>query len=265
MDSVLAAPSSGTDRLGRMQILDDLGQHAAALEVGNELLSELDRLPGDGDKGLLEWIRAAALENVGVASGYTGDHERALEAYEAAEEAYRALDMPEETARPRANRGIELFELGRTAEALEVLRSAEASFRASGDRLWSAKCLGHIANVLEQRGELYEALRILEPARRTLEELGAGIEAVRLRLAIARVYLAVGLSAEARTEAAVAIEDAMSLGLLHDAGNARFIAALAEASERHLDDAQQQLRSAAALFAEVGDRQYVARTDVGGS
>ena len=247
--------------LGRMQILDDLGQHAAALEVGHGLLTELDRLPAkDDDEDLRQWIRAAALENVGVASGYTGDHVRALQAYESAEEAYRVLDMPEETARPRANRGIELFELGRTAEALEVLRSAETAFRTSGDRLWSAKCLGHIANVLEQRGELHEALRILEPARRTLEELGAGVEAVRLRLALARVYLAVGLSAEAGTEAAAANNDAMTLGLLHDAGNARFTAALAEASEGHLDDAQQHVRAASALFTQVGDRQYVART-----
>jgi CHAT domain-containing protein/tetratricopeptide (TPR) repeat protein len=246
--------------LGRMQILDDLGQHATALEVGSALVAELDRLPAEpGSEELRQWVRAAALENTGVAAGFTGDHERALLAYQAAEEAYRALDLPEETARPQANRGIELVELGRTGEALEVLRTAEAAFRAAGDRMWSAKCAGHLAGVLELRGELHEALRLLEPARRTLEELGAGVEAVRLRLAGARVYLAVGLTAEARTEASAAEEEALGLGLLHDAAHARFLGALAQAGDGDLGTAERTLRGATDLFREVGDRQYAAR------
>jgi CHAT domain-containing protein/tetratricopeptide (TPR) repeat protein len=254
-----AVQAARTD-LGRMQILDDLGRHTEAVEVGTRLIEELDRMPESDSNELRQWIRAAALENVGVAAGFTGDHERALEAYEQAEQAYVALGMPEETARPRANRGIELSELGRTGEALAILRSAEASFRDAGDRMWSAKCAGNIASVLEQRGELYEALRTLEPARQTLAELGAGVEAVRLQVAIARVYLAVGLGAEARTEADAACGKALELGLVHDAAAARFTAALGHAAEGNFSEADSEIKAAAELFDQVGDQQYLART-----
>src|SRR5215475_2602239 len=177
-----------------MQVLDDLGRHDEAARVGEALiaaLDELDQLGGDAAEGeLRSWLRAAALENVGVSCGFTGQHERALDAYARAEAAYRALGKPEETARPLANRGIELLELGRAREALAVIRSAETVFAEAGDRLWAAKCLGHVAQAHQQLGELVEALRVLEPARATLDELGAGAEAARLRLAIAGVYLA---------------------------------------------------------------------------
>ncbi|MFP5281977.1 MAG: CHAT domain-containing protein [Actinomycetes bacterium] len=257
--------------LGRMQILDDLGRHADAAAVGTRLLEELgsptDLDQGDLDQGDLDqgdaelrrWLRAAALENVGVAYGFTGEHERALAAYAQAEQSYRELGRVDETARPRANRGIELLELGRSEEALEVLRSAEAVFASGGDRLWSAKCRGYIAQALEQHGELREALQLLESARVTLEELGAEVEAARLRLAIARVYLAVGLVGEARTEATAAYEAALALHLLHDAGTARFTLAQAYGSEGDLTAADREIKAAADLFQQVGDAQHRAR------
>jgi tetratricopeptide (TPR) repeat protein len=246
--------------LGRMQILDDLGRHGDALAVGTALIGALEELTvRDDEQELRDWTRAAALENVGVAYGYVGEHERALEAYAMAERSYLALDLTEETARPRANRGVELLELGRGREALGVLRSAEAVFAEAGDRLWSAKCLGHIAQALEQVGELTAALSVLEPARVTLDELGAETEAARIRLAIARVYLGVGLAEEARSEATTALDNTMAAGLAHDAAAARFIIAQAFADSGDLEDAAQEVRAAAALFAQVGDAQGQAR------
>jgi tetratricopeptide (TPR) repeat protein len=246
--------------LGRMQILDDLGRHSEALAVGTGLIAALDSLTvSENEEELRDWTRAAALENVGVAYGFVGEHERALEAYAMAEGSYLALDMVEETARPRANRGVELLELGRGREALSVLRSAEAVFAEAGDRLWSAKCLGHVAQALEQVGELRAALQVLEPARVTLDELGAETEAARIRLAIARVYLGVGLAEEAGVEATAALENALASGLAHDAATARFIIAQAQADAGNLDEAGREVRAAASMFAQVGDAQGQAR------
>lgn len=246
--------------LGRMQILDDLGRHGDALAVGTGLIKALDSLAVSPDEEeLRDWTRAAALENVGVAYGFVGEHERALEAYAMAESCYLALDMVEETARPRANRGVELLELGRGREALSVLRSAEAVFAEAGDRLWSAKCLGHVAQALEQVGELRAALEVLEPARITLDELGAEAEAARLRLAIARVYLGVGLAEEACMEATAALEVTLASGLAHDAATARFLIAQAQADTGNLDEAGRTVRAAASMYAHVGDAQGQAR------
>ncbi|HYP43748.1 MAG TPA: CHAT domain-containing protein [Propionibacteriaceae bacterium] len=246
--------------LGRMQILDDLGRHSDALAVGTDLITALDSLTVTNDEEeLRQWTRAAALENVGVAYGFVGEHERALSAYAMAERSYLDLGMAEETARPRANRGVELLELGRGREALSVLQSAEAMFADAGDRLWSAKCLGHVAQALEQVGELRAALEVLEPARVTLDELGAETEAARIRLAIARVYLGVGLAEEACIEAAAALETSLASGLAHDAATARFLIAQAHADSGNLDEAGRAVRAAASMFAQVGDAQGQAR------
>lgn len=253
-------PALRTD-LGRMQILDDLGRHHDAADTGTQLIAALGELQpaDDDDRELLSWMRAAALENTGVANGFVGEHERALEAYAAAETAYRELGLEEETVRPRANRGVELLELGRAREALQVLESAAAGFAAHGDRLWSAKCRGHLAQALEQLGELRAALQVLETARATLDGLGADAEATRLRLAIAEVYLATGLAEEGREEANSALVAALASGLAHDAASARFTIAQALLASGDLDEARKHVEAARSMFSDVGDARGQAR------
>lgn len=250
--------------LGRMHVLDDLGRHAEAVELGEALVAALSDSPDspggrEDERELCGWLRAAALDNLGVACGYIGQHERALDAYASAEAAYLALGMPEETGRPLANRGVELLELGRPREALDVLRRAAAVFAETGDRLWSAKCLGDIAQAHQHLGEYVEALSLLETARTTLDELGANAEAARLRLATAGVYLRVGLFPEAAAEAAVAVERTAAAGMAHDAAKARFTMALAALGAADPQRAADELRAAAELFERVGDRQGSAR------
>lgn len=249
--------------LGRMTVLDDLGRHAESAATGHALVAALDASDGAdspaADAELRAWLRSAALENLGVAFGFMGQHQRALEAYAVSEATYAALGMTAETARPRANRGIELLELGRAGEALEVLRSAAASFAEAGDRLWSAKCLGHLAQALQQLGRLVEALRMLEPARATLDDLGAKTEAARLQIATAGVYLTIGLYGEARGEARVAAVRTEAAGMRHDAATAHLVAALAALGSGDHDEAAADLEPAAAGFAQVGDGQQLAR------
>lgn len=246
--------------LGRMQILDDMGLHHEAASLGEALIDALDRLPDDSTEDeLRNQIRAVAIENVGVAYSFTGDHARALDAYAHAEATYRALGMHEETARPLGNRGIELLALGRAREAVDVLRAAAAAFAAAGDRLFAAKCQGNVAQAHSQLGELVEALRVLEPARTVLDGLGAEAEAARLRLAIAEIYLAVGLFAEASSEASDAARRLTAAGMPHDTATAHFTMGLAQIGAGNLDESAAELRVAIGLFEQVGDRQHQAR------
>jgi CHAT domain-containing protein/tetratricopeptide (TPR) repeat protein len=248
--------------LGRMTVLDDLGRHHDAAEAGHALLAAIDAAPDPGSGPEVElrtWLRAAALENLGVTYGFLGQHQRALEAYAQAEATYTALDMPADAARPRANRGIELLELGQAEEALDALRSAAEAFAEDGDLLWSAKCLGHIAAALQQLGRLVEALRLLEPARATLDELGAEAEAARLRIITAGVYLTIGLYGEARSEARAAAARTAAAGMTHDTATAHLTTALAELGSTRYEQAAHELDQAAAEFEQVDDRQQLAR------
>ncbi len=246
--------------LGRMQVLDDLGRHHDAAKVGETMVAGLDRLPEGSDpdeRDLHRWLHAAAQENLGVARGFLGEQEQALAAYRRAEAEYEALDLQTDVARARANSGIELLELGRAAEAKTALESAEGIFRSAGDRLWSAKCAGHLAQAVRQAGDLFGALRLLEPARAELDKLDAVPEAIRLQLTIARTYLDLGLYDEARSSAESVAARAADLSMLHDTAVARFTMGLAQLASGQHDQAATDLAAAAELFETVDDQQQL--------
>lgn len=240
--------------LGRMQVLDDLGRHADAVEVGRRMLAALDEYDGP-DRQLRDELRATAWNNLGVAHSFLGDHQETIDAYAAAEDAYEALGLSAEAAKTRGNRGIELLEVGRAREALAVLTAARQQFADMGDRMWDAKCRGNIAQAHVQLGETVAALRELAAARITFDELQAGAEAARLQATGARLYLAAGLHGEARGEAAAAAQFLLGVGMQHDAAAASLTYALSALVVGDLDAAEPWLARAKDLFVEVGDRQ----------
>lgn len=246
--------------LGRMQVLDDLGLHEEAAAVGQALLDALEELGDEtGQRMLCRQLRATALNNIGAAYSLLGDHERALESYAQAEVDYVALDMRAETAQPLANRGICLLALGRPRNALRVLTEAADIFAEAGDRLWAAACAGFVARAHQQLGELVDALRVLEPARVTLDQIAADAEAARIQLVTAEVYLAAGLFVEARTAAATAAERTAAQGMVHDQAVATFTLALAHLGAGSFDAAARELGRAGELFDRVGDRHHRAK------
>ena len=246
--------------IGRMYILEDLGEHHEAIAVGERLLDAVDSAtPHAEEARLTATIRAMAKENLGAALGMTGEHERAMDAYEEAHRGYVELGMDADTPRPLASRGIELLELGRAREALGDFQAAEAQLREHGDRFWEATAKGYQARAHQQLGEFSAALTALAQARETFAELGVYTEANRLQLASAETYLAIGLWDEARFEASEAAGHAESAEMSHDAARAHYLLALAHLGDGDLDAAEESLRQALQLFEKVGDRQHCAR------
>lgn len=246
--------------IGRMYILEDLGEHQKAIALGQRLLEAVDSgAPHAPEARLSATIRAMAKENLGAAFGLTGDHERAMDAYAEAHRGYVELGMDADTPRPLANRGIELLELGRAREALADFQAAEVKLREHGDRFWQATAKGYQARAHQQLGELSPALTALAQARVTFSELGVYTETNRLRLASAETYLAIGLWDEARFEAIEAATHAESAEMSHDAGRAHYLLALAHLGDGDVVAADEALRRALRLFEKVGDRQHCAR------
>ncbi len=218
--------------LGRMHVLDDLGRHGEAVLVSEALLEDLAALPSaelsedDGDQ--LEWIRAAATENLGVACGFTGQHQRALDAYRAAEERYESVGGTDDMARCRGNRGVELVAIGRALEGLEVSQSAAAMFEEIDDRLSYAQCVGQVADAELLLGLYAAALTRYEEARLLLDGLEARSESCRVRLRTVRAYLALNLVEEAAALATTTEEELSELSLQHDLAEARWLCAVAQ-------------------------------------
>jgi tetratricopeptide (TPR) repeat protein len=244
--------------LGRMHALDDLGRHEEAVTVGRSLLLRLDE-PRQGDRPDPDrdddrlGLRAAALGNLGVALGFTGHHEEALDAYRQTEALWRSVGAEHEAAAAVANQGIELLAVGSWAEALSRLGTAAELFAEVGDRFWLAKCLGHRGEALTGAGRFVEALADYERARGELAELGAKTESWRLTLQTADTLLLLGLVQEARSLAAEVEPELAAAGLRHDLATARWLTGLADLLAGNRSRARAALAHSVELYREVGD------------
>ena len=177
--------------LGRMNVLDDLGRHLEAVDVGERLLGELadsDR-PDPEAEDLVGWLRAAAQENLGAAYGYTGRHQEAMAAYEVAESVYGRIGGSADVARCRANRGVEQVALGYALDGHASLSEASDSFLNADDLYSHAKCLGHVADAELLLGWYTSCLDRITEARTILADLDAATESERLALKIGRAHV----------------------------------------------------------------------------
>jgi tetratricopeptide (TPR) repeat protein len=208
----LTLPAMRT-RLGRMHVLDDLGRHREAADLGRALVAQV---PPDAEQTELIELRASAQTNLGVALGYLGRHGAALESYAAAEETWRRIDRPYEATVARANQGVELLALGRVVAASDLLTRASVEFEAVGDQFWFAKCLGHRGEAMAAMGRLVPALDDLEAARTILATLEAGTEAWRLAIESAQALMALGMFDEAVTVLSDVEPRLGGAGLAHD-------------------------------------------------
>ena len=230
--------------LGRMHVLDDLGRHHEAVEIGQRLLGDLDRLPtggtggGDGsDLALAHWLRAAAHENVGVALGLTGHHDEALRSYEQAEQLHHANGDDGDLARVRGNRGVELTATGRAAEAMTVLASAAGLFDGRGEVLSAAMCHSNMVEAEILLGRYADALDRYHCWSPTLVEQQAWPELCRLQLRAGRAFLALNLLSEAESVSDDTRAKLTELGLRHDQARADWLAATVQLRMGRLDRA----------------------------
>lgn len=251
--------------LGRMHVLDDLGEHRQAISVGEHLIQQLDGLgPAETDEEAV-WLRAAALENLGVGRGYLGDHIEALSAYEQAEAVYRRLGMEEDIARPMANRGVELIELGRLPVAIEALRSAAVRFEEHGDVLSMARCLVYEARAQLLSGDYVASATAVEAAGQALGTHAGGIDDARMQLVRADTLASLNLSEEALDLYDALVAQFESNGLRHDRawalyGSAKVLAALGREAE-----ATQRFELSEAAFREIGNTPMEAMAVLGRS
>ena len=246
--------------LGRMQVLDDLGDHHGAIDLGNRVLADLSEVRDD--QATSAFLEAAARCNLGVAHSFLGDHATSLRFYAEAEAAYAGLDQPLQVAQQQANQGIEFLALGRAREARTVLSAAREEFVRAGDHLWGAKCAAPLADAHQHLGELVDAIAVLDEAGSALEELGATAELLRVQGQQARTYLAAGLFDESIAEADRAISSARELSMAHDQGFALLTKASALLALGFLVEAGVELDAAIHIFEKVDDRQFLASADL---
>lgn len=244
--------------LGRMHILNEIGQTTDAVQVGTDLLHGIDALERNGEEQKptefeVDWLRASCLTNLGVCHTFAGDYVEAATAAAAAERHLSALGRLDEIAILRQNQAEQLLEEGQARRARDMFASAVRGFADAGLSLLEARCLADLGRAHVALGESPLGLHAFGRAERLLEQLDVAAEADQLRLHTAEAYLALNLYEEAALvyEQVAAVAEASGQAYYHAlalAGQGAALAAL-----RRWEEAGPALEGAAQRHARVGN------------
>ncbi len=246
--------------LGRMHVFDDLGRHGEAAAVGRKVADDLERHGDTPDDPQLTWLRAAVEENTGVALGYLGRHTEALEAYASASACYDRLGARGDSARASLNRGVELCELARPDEAIDVLEFALTFFVDAADRLNEALCLTNLSESWIAAGRYLEAFRCLDAAESALKGLDHTTDWLRAQLGRADCLVTLNLDVEALDLYDELVEPLAAAGLKRDLGKAQLGRGAVLSRVGDSAGAAAAFELARSTFASTGDRTLLART-----
>ncbi len=246
--------------LGRMHVLDDLGRHDEAAAVGRKVADELERHGDTPDDPEITWLRAAVEENTGVALGYLGRHADALDAYASASACYDHLGARDDSARASLNRGVELCELARPIEAIDVLEVALTFFVDTADRLNEALCLTNLSEAWIAAGRYLEAFRCLDAAESALKGLDHTTDWLRAQLGRADCLVTLNLDVEALDLYDDLVGPLSEAGLKRDLGKVHLGRGAVLARAGVTAGAGAAFELARSLFASTGDRTLLART-----
>jgi CHAT domain-containing protein/Tfp pilus assembly protein PilF len=237
--------------IGRMNVLNELGRHAEALDAGQTVLDALAQ-PGDPSPQA-RLLLALAHQNRGVCFETIGRYEDALESYALAESHFTALEMTDRIGDVSNNRGIVLVHLGRVGEALEAFESAALIWADAGLTLLQAQTLSNIGEAHLVLGNYTRSLNAFEQARRLFDPLDAVAHKRILLRKTADAYLALNLYPEATAayrEVNALLKDA---GMADHHARALWGMGAALVAQSQFDEATSALAEAAALFVAAGN------------
>lgn len=237
--------------IGRMHVLNELGQHAAALAAGQAVLDALPARDEPGPPARL--LLALAHMNRGVCFETTGRYDDALDAYAQAEAHFTALAARERVAEVANNRAIVLTHQGRVGEALRALHFAAGLWAEAGLTLPHAQTLSNLGDAHLSLGQYMEGLRAFEQARALSAPLDAVAHKGILQRKTADAYLALNLYPEALDAYRAAVALLEQAGMADHHARALWGQGLALAALDQPADAAEALDRSGALFAAAGN------------
>lgn len=248
--------------LGRINVLDDLGRHHEAIEVGCRMIAELAATDAADDPELRLWLEAAANENTGATHGCVGLHAQAVEYLTEAERAYAELGALDDGARVQANLGVERLELGQPQAALELLRSAHAKLHRAGEPDLARRCLVYAARATAIAGDVGAALELLESAKMPAGGPVGDIDDLRLAIARAEVFEVLHLWPEVLAETDDLLRRTSEADMQRDLAAVLIVRARAQLGAGDRDGAQSNAQRAVALLDDLALDVQAARATI---
>jgi tetratricopeptide (TPR) repeat protein len=243
-------PRASSLRLEHINALADAG----ALDEARRLLGELTPIGGDDE---LRGLEAARELVTAIVAMHTASWDQARTSLDA------ALAAPGATRWERlaalSNRGLLHKLCGRWADSERDLSEALEGWQEVGSTPVTGEVRTELADVHRRQGRLAEAEELLDAARSELVNCGTVAEA-NLHLADARLRSIQGRLPEAVAAAREALEGHLTHGFLRDAAVAALALAGDLVTSGRLVEAAQAGRRAAAIAAELAERNQWAPT-----
>jgi len=183
--------------VGLIHVLNQMGRHEDALDVGRRVRAALDTDPELGATPDAELLQGMIDQNRAVCLERLGRYDEMVAACAAAESRYTALGLTDRLGEIANNRAVGLKHLGRATEALQILEEAVRTFEAGGLELSHAAALSNIGETHLLLGNYEKGLQAFRRAERIFEVLGATADCQVLQLDIADAYAALNLYPEA--------------------------------------------------------------------
>ena len=237
--------------LGMMHVLNELGQHALALEAGEAILNAVEQI--EDPAAPAKQMAALAHLNQGVCYETMGQYGQALVAYDAAENLFSELGAEDRLADVCNNRGIVLVHLGRVSEALSAFEKAARIAAGAGLTLLRAQIQSNIGEAHLVLGNYTSSLKAYAQARDIFSGLEAGANQSILLRKTADAYLALNLYPEALSQYREAIRQIEQSGMADHHARALWGMGAALAAEAQYESARKVLEEAAALFRSAGN------------
>lgn len=236
--------------VGRMGVLIELGRYADALDVGHNVIAQLQNAADSPlESAETRELVGMTQQNCGMAYELMGRFDEAMQAYATAETHFRELDAKERLGDVSNNRGVVLLNLGRAREALAAFEAAAEVFSHVGRALKTAQSLVNIGNAHLLLEQYTPGLTAFERARILLKPLHALADQHVLLLDLADAQLALNLFPEALSAYQEATNSLRTAGMTHDLARALWGLGAALLALGQWDAATGVLEEAAEAFA----------------
>lgn len=244
--------------LGRINVLNEMGRHDAALDACDTLLAALAAQPDDLDQSEVLALSASAHLNRGACCRMLDRYSDALDSYRLGEDLFRLLGRDEARADVINNRGLVLFSAGRIDEAVDAFRESLDIYEQADLSSNRVRVLDSLAEAELARGRYAVCLDVLAEANALLNELETPLVEQARALVAARAYEALNLHPEAVATYAAAERFCADAGMTVDRARARSGCGRAHAALGERDQAESFFDAVIEDLSGLGERRWLA-------
>lgn len=242
--------------VGLMRILGELGEVHNALQVGQDVLSQIEQIE-DVSQNNIEQLKALVYQNRGIGFERLGLLGDALLEYESSERFFQNLQMYDHVAMIADNQGLIFLGQGHVQQAITSFEKAQRFYREAHLFLFEAETLINLGEVYLLTSDYLRSLSTFEEAHKILDELDELSDHSILLRHVGDAYLALNLYGESRDAYRQAIPFLENAGLAHHLAHAYWSLGIVSRAQHQFEESAQTFAQAVSMFRQQQNTQIL--------